>query len=517
MVYILLVVLLVNSVISTALTPQADLGGFLDLRILHGAYLGILLLFTVPILLNALQKGTTFFGMSDVNLLFVSPISPKKILAYGLMKQMGRTLLMMFFFLFYGAMMAQTFGIVWTDTLALVVGAAVTLFSVQVLSLLLYNFTNGNPARVRTAKAILYVYLAAIAGIILLEFTEGGSNMEALLAAVSSPKLEYLPLLGWIKGACFAFIAGNLAQAGLFAGLTVLAVAACVLVFVRGNVDYFEDVLQSTETAQEQRDALKKAADSGMMTTNNGKKRKYKVRTTGIRHGWGANAFFYKHLCEARRRSRIPFLDANTIILVLVNLGMAFLLSNIWSEEGDVMPAGLMMIIGAAFSCYILFFLNATGAWMQELMKPYIYLVPASGFTKLVWAAMSTMLKPVVDGVIVFAILGIYAQANPLTVLLCILVYASMGVLYIAGSVLSDRILGTVANKGLIMILYMLILLLLVLPGVGISLVLLLTMGDFLPAIVIGMPVVLWNLAVSAGVFALCRNNLENVELTNSL
>lgn len=76
-VYILLVVLLVNSVISTALTPQADLGG-LDLRILHGAYLGILLLFTVPILLNALQKGTTFFGMSDVNLLFVSPISPKR-------------------------------------------------------------------------------------------------------------------------------------------------------------------------------------------------------------------------------------------------------------------------------------------------------------------------------------------------------------------------------------------------------------------------------------------------------
>ena len=355
-VYILLVVLLVNSVISTALTPQADLGGFLDLRILHGAYLGILLLFTVPILLNALQKGTTFFGMSDVNLLFVSPISPKKILAYGLMKQMGRTLLMMFFFLFYGAMMAQTFGIVWTDTLALVLGAAVTLFSVQVLSLLLYNFTNGNPARVRTAKAILYVYLAAIVGIILLEFTEGGSNMEALLAAVSSPKLEYLPLLGWIKGACFAFIAGNLAQAGLFAGLTVLAVAACVLVFVRGNVDYFEDVLQSTETAQEQRDALKKAADSGMMTTNNGKKRKYKVRTTGIRRGWGANTFFYKHLCEARRRSRIPFVDSNTIILVLVNLGMAFILSHVWSEEGDVMPAGLMMrLLGqrlAVISCF---------------------------------------------------------------------------------------------------------------------------------------------------------------------
>lgn len=516
-VYILLALLLVNSVVSVALAPPRDMSGYMDIRILHGAYFAVLLLFTVPVLLNALQKGTTFFGMCDVNLLFVSPISPKKILAYGLIKQMGRTLLMMFFFLFYGALMAQTFGIVWTDTLALVLGAAVALFSVQVLSLLMYNFTNGNPARVRAAKAVLYVYLGAIAAIVLLEFTQGGSSIESLLAGVSSPKLEYLPLLGWIKGACFAFISGDMARLGLFAGLTVLAVAACVLVFVRGNVDYYEDVLQSTESAQEQRDAVKQAVNSGMMTTNTGKKRKYKVRKTGLGGGWGANAFFYKHMCEARRKSRIPFVDSSTLTLLLTNLGLAFIFMHIWSDNEGGMPPGFLMIISAALSCYILFFMNATGAWMQELLKPYIYLVPAGGFAKLVWAAASTMLKPVVDGVIVFAALGVYAQANPLTVLLCILVYASMGVLYIAGSVLSDRILGTVANKGLIMMLYMVILVLLVLPGVGLSLVLLVTMGNFLPAIVIGMPVVLWNLAVSAGIFVLCRNTLENVELTNSL
>ena len=37
-VYILLVLLLVNSVVSVALTPQADLSGFVDLRILHGIW-----------------------------------------------------------------------------------------------------------------------------------------------------------------------------------------------------------------------------------------------------------------------------------------------------------------------------------------------------------------------------------------------------------------------------------------------------------------------------------------------
>ena len=514
--YILLVLLLVNSLVSAAMSPSRNMDGFVDLRVLHGAYFAVLLLFSVPVLLNALQKGTTFFGMSDVNLLFVSPISPKKILAYGLMKQMGRTLLMMFFFLFYGAMMAQTFGIAWKDTAALVMGAAVALFSVQVLSLLIYNFTNGNPTRARVVRGLLYLYFAALAAIIVLEFTGGGSTVESLLAAISSPKLEYLPLLGWIKGACFAFITGDTARLGIFAGLTVLAAAACVLVFVRGNVDYYEDVLQSTESAQAQRDAVKQMASGGMLSANNGKKPKYKVRQTGLGHGWGADAFFYKHLCEARRRSRIPFVDSSTVMLLAVNLGVTFFLSQTWDSDGGL-PSGLAMVVCTAMSCYILFFLNATGAWMQELLKPYIYLAPAGGFAKLVWSAMSTILKPVIDGAIIFTVLAVFVHANPLTALWSILAYASTGVLYIAGSVLSDRVLGTVANKGLIMMVYMLLLLLLVLPGVIGSVVLVALFGDVLPAIVMGLPFVVWNLLVSAGVFALCRNALENVELTNAL
>ncbi|MDC0700782.1 putative ABC exporter domain-containing protein, partial [Blautia wexlerae] len=173
--YLFLVALLGFSLINVAFAPTPELGEtFADIRILHGAYFGILLFFMGVLVLNALQKGTTFFGMADVNLLFVAPLSPRKILAYGLVKQMGRTLLMVFFFLFYGAMLAQTFGIVWTDTLALVIGSAAALFVVQMLSLLLYNVTNGHPGRIRTAKGILYLYVAAVVGIVALDFTAGG-------------------------------------------------------------------------------------------------------------------------------------------------------------------------------------------------------------------------------------------------------------------------------------------------------------------------------------------------------
>ena len=55
----------------------------LDQRILQGIYLALLLLISIPTILRGLNSGTTFFSMSDVSLLFVSPISSKKILEIG--------------------------------------------------------------------------------------------------------------------------------------------------------------------------------------------------------------------------------------------------------------------------------------------------------------------------------------------------------------------------------------------------------------------------------------------------
>ena len=79
----------------SAMASPSEEGVLLDARILEGVYLGILLLVTVPTLLMGLRSGTTLFSMSDVCMMFVSPISPKKILIYGIVKQMGMSLLIM--------------------------------------------------------------------------------------------------------------------------------------------------------------------------------------------------------------------------------------------------------------------------------------------------------------------------------------------------------------------------------------------------------------------------------------
>ena len=77
----------------------------------------------------------------------------------------------------------------------------------------------------------------------------------------------------------------------------------------------------------------------------------------------------------------------------------------------------------------------------------------------------------------------------------------------------SDRLLGQVANRGLLMILYILLELLLVAPGLIVGIVLGVVFDGVMPGALMGAPVVVWNLLVSLGIYALCRNSLHDMEV----
>jgi len=482
---------------------------FLDFRILHGIYLAALLFISVPSILSGLKSGATFFKMSDVNFLFVSPISPKKILAYGLVKQMASSLLMMAFLLFYGGTAAKIFGVTPWQTVALVAGIALLVFTIQVITLLIYSYTSGRPERVRFVKICVYALLGVIVAFVLFSFLNNGSDMEALYAAIASPYLAFVPVAGWIKGMIFAIVEGNATNLFIYAALNIIALAGSILLFSTSNSDYYEDVLQTTETTF----GLKKAMKEGR-PVNKFSTKTVKVTDTGINHGWGADTFFFKHIRQNKRRSRIPFIGVSTFVLLAVNVVMTVIVKAVSSSDAEMMPTGILMAISLALSCYILFFFNVTGDWTLELMKPYIYLVPEKAFSKLIWASMSTIIKPLIDGVIVFTALGIFLHANPFTALLCILLYGATGLLFTAGNVLSQRVFGQVVNKGLLMMGYLLMLIILFAPGITVSAVLY-NLFPNLPGIIVGLPIFIWNILVSVGIFAACRNLLSTVELNN--
>ena len=95
----------------------------------------------------------------------------------------------------------------------------------------------------------------------------------------------------------------------------------------KADQDYYEDVLQSTETAFLTQAAAKegRVADTAPRNVSVGK--------TGLGGGRGASAFYYKHRVE-NRRSRKWLLSGIELVCVIANLGFAFLMRG----EGIVAP-----------------------------------------------------------------------------------------------------------------------------------------------------------------------------------
>lgn len=475
---------------------------FKDIRILHGILLAWLLFLGTTSILTSLKNGASVFKMSDVNFLFVSPVSPKNVLAYGLLKQMAGILFGFIFMAFYSGTLLDTFNISFGGVAVIILGTVIFLFTVQVFSLLLYSFVNGRPKRVSAARAVIYTLVGLNVAVALAVFMQNGGKENAIYAAIASPLLELIPIAGWFKGAIFALISGDTGRVVVFSALNAAFLILSIILFVKTDTDYYEDVLESTEkrfevmrAAKEKRVYARDSRDSA---------RNVKVGKEGIGKGCGADTFFYKHMCEARRRSRFVFIDKFTFVLLVINLVAYFIMRSI----DCAMPVGQIMLISTGISAYILFFMNATGDWTRELSKQYIYLVPEPPFKKLIWASMTSIIKPAMDGVIIFTVTCAISRANPLTGLLCILLYASFGFLFTAGNVLSQRVFGGMSNRGVTVFLYMFMLFIIIAPGAVISVVLY-NLQPGLPGIVIGMPTVIWNVAVSALIFFACRNLLS--------
>ena len=245
--YLFVIFIVLASGISNMVSANGD-GTLLDIRMLEGIYLGALLLVLIPALLMGLRSGTTFFTMSDVSLLFSAPISSKKILSYGLLKQAGTTLLLTFLLLSYGGMAIRMFGLPIWQGILLLVGFALTIPLTQMTTMTVYSYVNGNERRIKMVKTILYLLIVLLAAVVGWHIYRNGVSQDSLFAAVSSPWLEFFPVAGWMKGLLFAVFTGNVPRILLFAGLLAVGIVVCLVLFLRSDADYYEDVLQNTES-----------------------------------------------------------------------------------------------------------------------------------------------------------------------------------------------------------------------------------------------------------------------------
>lgn len=507
-VYLFIGASIVFAVIRGFMTERA-VEDMLDDRILYGAYLAILYFISIPIMLKGLSTGSNFFKMSDVNNIFVAPISEKKILTYGIGRQLATSLFLVVCFSAYGSMAVKMFEITVGQALMLVGGIAIMLFIVQMTTLLIFCLCSAKPRLTTPLKYFIYSLPIYALGTTAVYMFSNGMTLENLYSAISKPYLEYVPFVGWVHGLTFGIIGGDMHKVIIYGSFLLAVCILSVIIFIVTKLDYYEDVLDRAESYYEFINNIRsgKVSDTDWLGS-----KPIKLRKQGINRGKGAATIFFKHLREGARRSRFMFFNINTIVLLSVSAVIGLAMKSFFGEPDKV----TVIYIAVTVICsYVQFFFSAAGDWVKELNKPYIFLIPDSPVKKLIMAGATSIIKPFIDGAVSYLCLWLLVGGNLLEVFVCILVYGSFGCIYIASNILAQRIVGISGNRGVFITFYMGIMTAFLIPGVVIGLVLLSSVpGEMLSmsAAILGAPVVLWNFFISFMTFLLCKNLLNNIE-----
>lgn len=450
-------------------------------------------LFVVISLLKGLSGGDVIFGMNDVNLLFVSPVNPRKTLLYGLIRMAKMAFLAGFFILFQASSLAN-FGIDYGGVLLTFGGFLLSIVVLTTASLLIYSVTNGNVVRKRMVKGLMVLLFLPLGVFLAVQYCATGDIFAALETAIDSPFLRFIPVAGWTAWGVTAFLSGEVMTGLLFFGLNLLLGAGMILYILLSNPDYYEDVLVATETAYEK----KRAAADGDLGTATASARKVSVTKTGI-PGRGAAAIFGKHMRESFRENRFGIL---TLPSVLIAAGA--IIATLFIRDLSIILQILM---------WIQIMLIGTGRGLKETYSHYIYMIPESSFKKILWSNMEIMAQALLESVLIFGIGGALIKTQPMYIVVYIILYTLFSLLLLGVNYLSMRFLSANIGAGLLILIYYIAVLLAMAPGLALAIVTGFTIGGE-TGFFIGLLILCgWELAAGLGCFALSKGVLHNCDM----
>ncbi|NLW03193.1 MAG: ABC transporter permease [Clostridiaceae bacterium] len=399
-----------------------------------------------------IEKGSSYFRMADVNLVFTSPLRPNQVLLYGFIRQLWGTMLFVFLALCQIPNLKNNFALQPYGVPMLLISVVAYTLSYPLISMVIYSWTSVKKERKMLMKRIFDAAAIAVALVFLLDLVRTRDFGQSLGNTFDSPVVHYFPVIGWTgsiaSSAVYGFNAPFYVGA---AGMLVLIIGLSLLIY-RMKLDYYEDVMAATEYAEQ----IIKAKREGKNIAQFLKTRK---NVHGSLSGEGAKALFAKNMLEIRKTSIFLFFDRMSVSVILSSIMFRLIMPS--QELG-----GFSLLLILAMSSYMLLLFQVQGRWVAEAEKHFIYLVPASSYEKLFFATLSDHLKNLFDGIALFMLSGIFFNAGAPTILLCILTYVAFGAVYMYADVLSRRLFGSVHSKSLMIFVKIIFSVVLIVPGI---------------------------------------------------
>ena len=445
----ILLLIVVASMTAAVVFPNREgIAGQLPMRNLYAMGYGLFILMFCLMAYNGLGHGVSLFSMSDVSLLFPSPLSPRRILFYGCVQTLGRYMLMsLMLFAQYGWMHTE-YGVEFHHLLFVLLLYALTCFLGQLTAMVIYAWINGDRRRRRIATIVFFGLIGVFAAVVfVMALQSHRPGLMALTTQVNKPVLKWFPVGGWFGAVFQAVMSGSPRAALPFAAVT-LAYAG-VLVFLLRSVGsgFYEDVLDATTRNHQAITARKEGRVTESLPDH------VRRGAEGLGKGQGASALYYKHRLESRRAGRLLF-DTQTLILMVIHLVFSYLM-----RKSGFMPA-------FAFGIYILFFSANSGRWVRELTMPWVYRIPEGSFVKLLWCMRESVQKLFLQSLIMMVASGLLTEEKPLTIAMAVICHFLFAVLFMVGNIAGDRLYGQIRSRAVALALYALVMVVLMIPSI---------------------------------------------------
>ena len=493
---VIIIALLGFTVVATEMTTGDVALAYRDFSELYAIIMAVFAFVFVTTAFNGISKGASMFSMADVNLMFTSPIKSAMVLLYGLVQQMGTSLLLGFFILFQFSWANTNYGVDYLFLLVVFLGYALSAFCGQLTAMVIYILTSSSDKKRTAAKYSVIAICVCFAGYLIYSayLSDGSLSLSSLAEAATTVPISLFPIAGWLRTSLLGTYAFEpLSLIILTASLTVIYIVAMFLLVVFIQKDYYEDVLKATEVSFSAINARKEGKQAEPVPSN------IKVGKIGLGKGFGSETIFYKHQKE-NSRSKVFLFDIPT----MVYMAIAVIFSLFMREFG------LVAIL--VFTTYLQVFSVSLGRWTKEFAFPYIYMIPESNFKKLICCLKESMIRFFVEAVITFALIGVIAEFDITVTLICILIRFTFALLFTNANLFVTRFFGGISIKGMVVFLYLIFSIMFTLPGIAGAM----TFYFFTSNLEIALTVLtLVNVGVSLVLLFASRNILKYSELNN--
>jgi hypothetical protein len=408
--------------------------------------------------------GNSIFRMADVNMLFTAPIKAGNILIYGFMKQLAINIIVMIFISLQYPNWKRMFGFIDGAGIVLAVGYIILLTLSSVLGIVVYSFVSRKPGRRKALKGIFICLLALFLSPVIVRALQSGDILKSLVEYFSSEGIKYIPVIGWLRQVLTGTLYGVSSSVVLNLLYLLLLEIGILLYIYKMDTGFYEDALSGAEI----RETMIKSAREGKSDSTYSQNRKF--RKVNFRFTLeGGKAIFQRQMLE-QRKTGLGFIGIRTLVLFCIAIVTALMID----VDGD-----MLLAIFLAFSVYIMMIFNMIGTWEGELSKHYIYLIPASAFSKMLYSTIPIVIKLLIEGAIIFCAAGILVHSSALTILTAASAYTMIGASFTYSDVFARRLFGSIHGKILRVFVRIAVLLIILASAISVSTIIIVATGIY--------------------------------------